>query len=371
MDEPQGRIEFNEKAKKKITLQATYCKICHEDTRCGECAHIVAAGNNGPRNKRLLVSVGLITPDYDVGDYRNGIFLCANCHRKIDVFPEKYTYPYLKSIQELDEEDDHKNPIKDLHAKKIQCSVYIKEPETNITILQYGKYECTKCHKILSSQVNLDNHMVKNVCRREDRICPRCGKLFKRKDNCLHHLEKNVCDRIKTKIILKPVISVLQDQMIEKLTAELNIMRGKCEALRENPRTQNITLYPSTFGTDNMINVMKRIQTYERPVENIKSSSENIKSSSERIHIGKIIDQIIDDKRSIINQYVSDNGEQVGKKILAKYERFQDQPRDDSSFRRDLGIEICGLLLNMKSVIAKDEKTARLLDEVECSELDL
>lgn len=84
-----------------------------------------------------------------------------------------------------------------------------------------------------------------------------------------------------------------------------------------------------------------------------------------------VIDQIIEDKRSILNQYVDDNGEMLGEKVLQKYERYQDQIDDNHEFRKDLEIEIGGLLLNMKSVIANDEKTRKLLDKINDGDLEL
>ena len=84
-----------------------------------------------------------------------------------------------------------------------------------------------------------------------------------------------------------------------------------------------------------------------------------------------IIDQIIEDKRSILNQYIDDNGEQLGEKVLAKYDKYQNQIDENSEFRKDLEVEIGGLLLDMKSVIANDDKTRQLLDKVNDGQYDL
>ena len=46
-------------------------------------------------------------------------------------------------------------------------------------------------------------------------------------------------------------------------------------------------------------------------------------------------------------------------------------PDVDPKFREELELEIGGILLNMKSVIADDEKTRRLLEKVEAGEFDL
>lgn len=72
----------------------------------------------------------------------------------------------------------------------------------------------------------------------------------------------------------------------------------------------------------------------------------------------------IENKRSILNQYIDDNGDQLGEKVLNKYEKYQDQIDENSDFRKELEVEIGGLLLDMKSVIANDEKTRKLLEKV-------
>lgn len=63
-------------------------------------------------------------------------------------------------------------------------------------------------------------------------------------------------------------------------------------------------------------------------------------------------------------QYIDNNGDQLGEKVLSKYEKYQDQLDESSEFRKELEIEIGGLLLNMKSLIANDDKTRKLLDKV-------
>jgi hypothetical protein len=83
-----------------------------------------------------------------------------------------------------------------------------------------------------------------------------------------------------------------------------------------------------------------------------------------------VIDQIIDSKRLILREYVDSNGDQLGEKVLQKYERYQDLIDDDEEFRKNLELEIGGMLLDMKSVIANDEKTRQLLEKVNEGDLD-
>lgn len=76
-------------------------------------------------------------------------------------------------------------------------------------------------------------------------------------------------------------------------------------------------------------------------------------------------------KRSILNQYVVEHNEQLGEEVLNKYEKYQEQIDNNSKFRKMLEIEIGGLLLDMKSVIASDEKTRQLLDKVNDGQYEL
>ena len=58
-------------------------------------------------------------------------------------------------------------------------------------------------------------------------------------------------------------------------------------------------------------------------------------------------------------------------KILSVYKKYKDKIDDDLEFRKNLEVEIGGLLLDMKSVIANDERTRKLLDKVTEGRFDL
>ena len=57
--------------------------------------------------------------------------------------------------------------------------------------------------------------------------------------------------------------------------------------------------------------------------------------------------------------------------LLKKYDKYQDQIDTDTEFRKGLEMEIGGLLLDMKAVIANDEKTRHLLEKVEDNDFEL
>ena len=61
-----------------------------------------------------------------------------------------------------------------------------------------------------------------------------------------------------------------------------------------------------------------------------------------------IIDQIIEDKLTLLNEYIDTNGSLLGEKVLKKYEEYQNQIDGDPEFRKNLEMEIGGLLLDMK-----------------------
>lgn len=271
-------------------------------------------------------------------------------------------------------------------------------------------FECPDCHKSLSSQVNLDQHIMKKVCHKSDRICPRCNKVFKRKESCIYHISRNVCcdNHHKPKLILKTKCGQMShDQLIDQLarmTDEFNQMKGKYEALKENPQNvHNIIVFPASFGKEDMGHIQQTLGDILKPMithhpfrlipllfNHIHNSEKlpeyhNVYVSSERsnyamVSDGKnfnhkpkktIIDQIIEDKRSILNRYVDENGDQLGEKVLDKYEKYQNQIDDNSEFRKTLEVEIGGLLLDMKSVIADDEKTRQLLVQVNDGQYEL
>jgi hypothetical protein len=183
----------------------------------------------------------------------------------------------------------------------------------------------------------------------------------------------------------------------EELIAKLNESETKYKTLQENPQNvSNIIVFPNAFGKEDIDHIRKKIgdivgpliknQTFTsipslfNKIHNCEQLPEyhNVYSASERssfalVSDGKtfkyrpkktIIDQIIEDKRSILNDYVDNNGEQLGEKVLKKYEKYQDQLDTDPQIRKELELEIAGLLLDMKSVIANDDRTRQLLDKV-------
>jgi hypothetical protein len=278
-------------------------------------------------------------------------------------------------------------------------------------------FQCSECGKSFKHFQNLEYHQSHKVCQKvSPRICPDCGQMFASKQKCQYHIDHGVCSKRKTvpEKVKSPSSqteaepeseteygSLSRGQLIERLAKS----ESRCQTLEEHPRTVNQVnlIFPVAYGREDMGKVTEKLGDVfgpllkNHPFESIpRLFSEihknrqlpeyhNIYTDSEQskfvlISDGRgfehhpkktIIDQIIEEKRSLLNKYVDDNGEQLGEKVLKKYERYQEQIDGDSDFRKTLEIEIAGLLLDMKKVIANDEKTRRLLEKVDRGDFEI
>lgn len=293
-------------------------------------------------------------------------------------------------------------------------------------------YSCSHCHHTFSSPTSLKYHTIHQVCQKltDNRTCQLCGKSFTTRKRCQYHITNSVCarqgssstsddsptpDDLPSATVVKPKIqlkfkstsgSKYADLSKDELITRLTIMESKYDTLKENPQTINnnqVVVCPTAYGQEDLQRVQQilgdicgsvikhqtfnSIPTLFNKIHNSKQLPEyhNVYATSERSNFAmvsdgntfkfrpkkNIIDQIIEDKRSILNQYIDQNGDRLGEKVLAKYERYQEQIDDDPEFRKNLELEIGGLLLDMKSVIADDEKTRQLLDRVDEGEFEL
>ena len=277
--------------------------------------------------------------------------------------------------------------------------------------------ECPHCKKTFTHINGLKYHVSHNVCLKYNpKQCSRCGHQFTDKRRLQYHIDHNICGTSK-KEISKPKLTLksstsntleklTKDELIDYYKGEADCYKAKYEALSAHPQTinnNNVIVFPKEFGKEDMKYIQEKLGDILGPL--IKSHTfnsipclfnkmhnnpkipeyHNVYASSERSgyamisdgvtfkHQPKktIIDKIIEDKRSILNDYVDANGDQLGEKILRKYDRYQDQIDSDSEFRKNLELEIGGMLLDMKSVIADDEKTRLLLDKVNDGHFEL
>ena len=197
--------------------------------------------------------------------------------------------------------------------------------------------------------------------------------------------------------------SLSRTELIERLKQS----DTKYQTLRDNPQNVNvqnnqIVVFPSAFGQEDMQLIKEKLGDILTPL--LKNGGAYILNLTDQIHNSKkipeyhnvyaqserskyvlvsdgtsfkfrpkktIIDQIIEDKRSLISLYLEEHANQFDDRIFDKFEAYQNRLEVDPEFREELELEIGSFLLNMKSVIANDEKTRRLLKKVEEGEFDL
>jgi hypothetical protein len=149
-----------------------------------------------------------------------------------------------------------------------------------------------------------------------------------------------------------------------------------------NGGINNVVVFPTAYGKEDIDYICQKLGDIVGPLIKHQTFS-SIPCLFEKIHKNwgdtsfnnkpkkTVIDQIIEDKRSILNNYADSNEKQLGRQVLDKYEKYQDKLDSDPSFRRNLELEIGGLLLDMKSIIANDEKTRNLLQKVDEGNFEL
>lgn len=388
-----ARKTFSEKVKLNIIKKAARCQMCNLLTDCGECAHIVASSNNGPRNKRQIIQEGVISSDYEVNREENGLYLCANCHTLIDRNPDKYTFEFLHHIK--DSFRDEKTQITEHDIKKSMND----SSRQDLDIID--NMNCPKCKKSFSTAHGLRYHIDHNVCQKNRFVCSSCNKEFTTLKGLDYHNTNNVCtknhtNKIKLKLLHKKICEY-DDMNHDELVHELVYLRGKYESLKKSLQiiNSNVITIPKGFGKEDMKYIQQKLgpivtnHTFNSipclfdKIHNNQKTPEShkiiftsecmISDGKEFKHHAKktIIDQIIESKRSIINGYIDSYGEQLGEKVLQKYEQYQYSIDEDSGFGEILELEIGGMLLDMKSVIANDEKTRQLLDKVDIGQFEL
>lgn len=375
------RKNFPEKIKIKIIKKTARCQICNLQTDCGECAHIVASGKNGPRNKQNLVQTHMIPENYDTNNEANGLYLCANCHTLIDTHPDKYTYENLIKLKQLSQET------------QARADTTVNTNDNDSQALS-----CVYCNKTFSSKYTLKQHIDKQVCLKTNRVCPKCGIRLATRYGLIYHINHHVCEKN-----IKKVKLVLKDNYDKYTKSELIIrvarLEDKVETLTTNSPTvdNSIIVFPKEFGKEDMKYIQEKLGDIVGPLikyhtfnsipwlfrqihDNQKIPEyHNVYVKKERslyaiISDGKmfkhqskktVIDQIIKSKRSILDDYINEKGDQLEESVLNDHKKYLDRIDNDNEFRKNMEVEIGGMLLDMKYVIINDEKTGKLLDNVD------
>jgi DNA-directed RNA polymerase subunit N (RpoN/RPB10) len=192
-----------------------------------------------------------------------------------------------------------------------------------------------------------------------------------------------------------------------KETYEENIrLKSRLACLEEHPQTitqnQIINLnFPKAFGSEQITDILGKLPNLLHDAIT-KHTGRSVEYLTEQIHCNqkvfpeytnvfidrfkspfafvsngeqfqtkpqkRIIEQIIDDSISMLQEYVDNNDEKCGQKIIEKYETYRDLVEDGdkkSQRRKDLEIEIAGMLLDMRPIIEARPHMKKMLDHLE------
>lgn len=194
--------------------------------------------------------------------------------------------------------------------------------------------------------------------------CCNCQKNFTRKINLKYHIDHRVCEK-KQKITLKLKdannTTNYENMTKQELLNEIIHLNGKNKALKENPRMVtnnnnqiNIVVPPAFLSLDNYEHMIQQLPNLlhmalskhpanfisyliketncnpQRPIYNSikltnqKSTLLQVSNGQQYIYASKkkTIDELIQNKRDILQEYVDQNGEKYGKQILNRYEKY-------------------------------------------------
>jgi hypothetical protein len=208
-----------------------------------------------------------------------------------------------------------------------------------------------------------------------------------------------------------------QSGIVEQLMGEIQCLREQLNNLNERPqthiRTQNINtdmsstnsnnnntiiiVPPAFLERDKYDNIMKEMprllhealskhpanfvsylveRTNCNPsvpmynsirVTNKKSPFVMVSNGKKFVYASRkdVIEQLIENKRYILQQYVDENGHQYGNTILKRYQDYLDVLDDErGKSQKELEVNISCMLLNISDVIGSDEWSKKLLEDL-------
>lgn len=268
--------------------------------------------------------------------------------------------------------------------------------------------ECPDCHHVFKSMSGYQHHMSEQVCQKRANTCETCGKHFTDKRNYVYHLEHGVCAKRTIKIPLKMKPPITTDkQIIEQLKEENQRLKGQVEALVEHPQNinNNINLIvpPAFLTVDNYEHLSKQLpnllhqalslhptncisylikETNCNPTLPIYNSIKVTNKRDDFVQISdgtkfvyapkrKTIMDLIENKRHLLQEYVDNNGNKYGKKILRLYQEYVDLLDDaKKDTQKELELDIICMLLNLSDVIGSDDWSKKLLDDLKTNNGD-
>ena len=272
---------------------------------------------------------------------------------------------------------------------------------------------CYQCGKIFRAKQNLLYHTNNKVCLKINKTCIECGHQFKNVKMLEYHMENKVCKKksLKPKIQLKKETQGKYSTYTkDDLILELALISGEVKSLKEHPQTQNniekqinniyIQVPPAFLALDTFQNLMKILPDLlpnalaKHPTEFISFLIEetncnanrpifnsvqitNKKDPYAKISDGKkyiyapkkqVISELIENKKSLLQEYVDNNGDKYGEKILKRYYRYVDLLQENPETVKDLEVKITCMLLNMSEVIGSDDWSKNLLENLKSHE---
>jgi hypothetical protein len=268
---------------------------------------------------------------------------------------------------------------------------------------------CEKCHKEFKSEKGYILHMTKNICVKQNRTCTTCNRIFTDKRSLEYHITHVKCTEKITLRLKDPnqIQPRTEHEANDELRSENLLLKGEIKALKENPQivnntnqTINIMVPPAFLSPDNGKQLTKQLpnllhialskhpancisyliqETNCNPnmplynsikITNKKDPYAQISDGDKFIFASKkkIIAELIENKRHILQEYVDNNGDKYGEKILRRYQNYVDFLDDDKETQKDLEIDIICMLLNISDLIGSDEWSKKLLADLKTFE---
>lgn len=268
-------------------------------------------------------------------------------------------------------------------------------------------FECPQCHTFFNAKHHLTYHITHHVCAKK-KLCSQCGQNFSSEQRLQYHIKHEVCQRRKLKLQLKtkPKLVLKSKPHIDpdepNLEIKLAKLEGRLESLERYPRqiikrqVNNIIVPPAFLQLDNIEMLEKlnpglineTIQNHttdfichliketncnpELPichsirVTNSKSKYAQISNGNQYIKVPKkrVIEDLIENKKHIIQSYIDEHGDKYGEKILSRYQRYMDLLDDDTETQKFLEDEIACMLMNISAVIMTDEWSKKLMGQL-------
>lgn len=99
---------------------------------------------------------------------------------------------------------------------------------------------------------------------------------------------------------------------------------------------------------------------------NSKSKYAQISDGNQYVKAPKkrVIEDLIENKKHIIQSFIDEHGDKYGEKILLRYQRYMDLLDDDTITQKSLEDEIACMLMNISDIILTDDWSKILMDQL-------